>query len=279
MSQILYIAAKHLNLTLENVDIEDKSNPDWTPEKEIRSLIDENELDVVDLSNLQWSALMEPTTSNEIHSQNNSPEFELSVPLWEMVEVVTVVPKWTASKNAFNFVSVMPYSGWLMLLGFLSIYVFLDMLLERLTELRKRRENNQTQSKVFWQCLSHLFLYYTLALANNTRVRKRFQVFWLVGVAFFLVEFLKDELFSQLTTDPLVWPHSIAELYDKRNDYDFVSANIEFMKEVGTLEMSELAKITFSLVVDDPANRLEHLVTGRAVFLDVQLKWTLLLVF
>lgn len=90
---------------------------------------------------------------------------------------------------------------------------------------------------------------------------------WSLGVSFVIIEIMKDQLFTLLTTKPLSWPKSLAELHQHRAEYDFVSTNVVFMKSSGNSLLQDLAKVAVYQDVAEPVVTLEYLASGRGVLL------------
>lgn len=255
-SKILYLAAQRFNLTLEYVDstdfIETQELQNMTATRIISRMISEEMVDVIGMATNAWL----PLTTTKDTSESDLQNLEFSVPIWEGYEIAIVVPKKAVSKSPFIFFEVLPPLCWMLLLAFLLIYSTIEWFLTR----KKRIYRVGVLSKI-------AFRYYQMTLFQGVSAKTQLAVFWSFAVSFLTIEFLKDQLLTLLTTQPLFWPETLGDLYRQKSKFTFVSSNVAFMKESDVFELKEIAKIAIFQDISEPVATFEYLAGGSSAFL------------
>lgn len=114
--------------------------------------------------------------------------------------------------------------------------------------------------------ITYYYLQFTLKQISDFKL-KLLTLVWSLSVSFLLIEFLKDQLFIRLASQKLLWPETLQQLYKSRNEFDFISSNIFFMKESELPELVDLAKKTKHFEDDDFTGKLTALASGKTAYL------------
>lgn len=98
-------------------------------------------------------------------------------------------------------------------------------------------------------------------------IKKRIlSAFWAIFVSFLLVQFTKDQLFIQLTTERFIWPRSSKELLAE-SDIEIISTNLAFMKRSGKPDVIKLADKTMDFPIESFVDKFERLSHGKTAFI------------
>lgn len=180
----------------------------------------------------------------------------MALPDCETHEIATVVPKSPTQAGAFEIFGVQPKTTRILLL---LLYLAFSLL-----HWQKERISKKFSGNLFNSIFMSLFYYFGLTLSQAPVLISFKDVIWSFCVSFLIIEFLKDQLFMQLSTLRFVWPESLEEISIEK--FDFVTTNPIQIKTTEIPVLKKIAKRTKTMQFDDVIGKLEALSNGKTVF-------------
>lgn len=247
-TEVVYTLAKRLNVTVEYVDgVTDKTNAD----RNIQARLFANnylndDADVFEGSMLNWKTMVDKA--------GDLLDLAISVPYDENYELTALVPKQPKNTNLFNYMSVLSPSAWLLFAFSYFFYVCLFAF--------GRKAHSGNKEELF----GAFFLFFKTTLRERTENRKPLVWLWIVAVALFLVEILKDQLLTQLTTKSYSYPTTFSELIETADKYTLVGISPKYLRETNLTQIEALFDRIIGIDYTNPTAVMNYMVTGKSVF-------------
>lgn len=103
-------------------------------------------------------------------------------------------------------------------------------------------------------------------IINSLVSKKVLAAFWAVLVSFMVVQFIKDELFTKLTTQRFTWPKTVAELAETA-DIKFYSNQIFYMQTSGVASLEKISEKSIYLTAENLMTQVGLLRSGQTSFI------------
>lgn len=116
---------------------------------------------------------------------------------------------------------------------------------------------------LFFSIIFNTFYWFSFAVD-----KKLLSVIWAITVSLLIIQFISDQLFSQLTADRFSWPRSYEELA-VADDIDFLTTNQRFLEFSGIPSLKKIATKTKDkpILIDDFLGKLRLLSNGHTAFI------------